>query len=168
MLDATTPNIHPCDPTPSGRPKSTLFNPSPAIACVGAPLGDQSYERVGCLRGHVEITEPSEPPAMIPDEQVVAMKSRVIDHGLEHLVKRATPDARPLPLTSVMLESLLKRRNAPRSFFSLAELDAISLFEDFPDDGEYRRFSRRSNQLSIHFVAQDIFRHLKCHWIRLP
>ena len=141
MLDATSPNFHPCDPTPSSRPRSALLNPSPTITCVGPSLGDQSYERAGCLRGHVETTEPSESPTVIPDEQVVAMKKQVIDHGSEHLVKRVTPNACPLPVTGVILESLLKRRDAPRCFFSLAELDAISLFEDFPDDGEYQRFS---------------------------
>ena len=118
---------------------------------------------MGCLRGHVEITEPVESPAMIPDEQVVAMKGQVIDHGSEHLFKSTTPNARPLPVTGVTLESLLKRRKAPRCFFSLADLDAISLFEDFPDDGEYQTFSHQSNRLHIHFIFQDIFRHLKCH-----
>lgn len=156
MLDATTPNFHPCDPTPSSRPKSALFNPSPALTCAWPSLGDRSYEQVACLRGHVEIIEPVESPAMIP-EQVVAIKGQVIDHGSEHLFKSATPNARPLPVTGVTLESLLKRREAPRCFFSLAELDAISLFEDFPDDGEYQRFSHQSNRLTFTSFFRTFF-----------
>lgn len=149
MLDATTPNLGPCDPTPSGRPRSASFNPSPVVTCVGPSLGDQDYEQMGCSWDHVvEITEPRESPAIIPDEQDVATKNQIIDSRPEHLVKRTPRNTAPLPLAGGLLGSLLKRRNASRCFFSVAELDVISSFGDLPDDGGYRRPSH-------HRIATD-------------
>ena len=142
MLVATTPLLSPCDPTPSGRPRSTStsLNPPP----VRPSLGDQRYEQAGCSQNHVEITESSESPAVVPDEQVIATKSLIVGHGPEHLIQRTSPNTGPLPPGGI-LESLLKRRNAPRCFFSLAELHAMSSFEDSDDDGGYQRFSNPSN-----------------------
>ena len=139
MLDATTPHLGPCDPMPSGRPRSASYNPSPVIPCVGPSLDGRGYEQVECLWEPVEITKPSESPAIISDEQAVATEEQAsIDHGPKHLIKGTNPNAGLLPPTGRILESLLKRRKAPRCFFSLAELDAISSFEDFPDDGGYQ------------------------------
>jgi hypothetical protein len=130
MLDATTPLLSPCDPTPPGRPRSGSLNSSPATTCAGPSLGDRSYEQVGCSQNHVEIAE---------------SKSLVAGHGPEHLIKRTSPNTDPLPPAGGILESPLKRRNAPRCFFSLAELHAISSFEDSSDDGGYQRFSNPGN-----------------------
>ena len=141
MLDATTPHLSPCDPTLSGRPRSTSLNPSPIVTCIGASLGDQNYEQVGCPQDQVEITESSESPSVVPDEQVIATKSQVVGHGTEHLIKRTSPNAGSLPPAGGILETLLKRRNAPRCFFSLAELHVMSSFEDSSDDGGYQTFS---------------------------
>ena len=138
MLDATTPHLSPCDPTLSGRPRSASLNPSPVITCTGPSLGDRSYERAGCSQDQVETTESSGSPAAIPDEQVLATEGLVVGHGLEHLIKRTRPNAGPLPAAGGILESLLKRRDAPRCFFSLAELHAMSSFEDSSDDGGYQ------------------------------
>jgi hypothetical protein len=139
MLDATTPLLGPCEPMPSGRPRSALLIPSPVITSAGPSLGGWSYEQVGSLRDPVEITEPSQSPATLPDEQVVATKEEEsMGQGPEHRIKGTTRNAGlPPPTTNSSLESLLKRRSVPRCFFSLAELDAISSFEDFPDDGGY-------------------------------
>ena len=94
---------------------------------------------MGCSRDYVEITESSESRAMIPDEQAIATKSQVVGHRPEHPIKRrSTQTSAP---AGAILGSLLKRRDAPRCFFSLAELRAISSFEDSPDDGGYWRFS---------------------------
>ena len=140
MLDATTPRVGSCDPTPSCRPRSAPFNPSPVIACTEPSFGNRSYEQVGCLRDHVEVTKPSESPATIPEEQAVATKNQVNHHGPEHLMEMETPNADPIPLAGAggPLGSLLKRRNAPRCFFSPVELY-------FPDDGRYQGFSDTSD-----------------------
>lgn len=138
MLDATTPHLSPCDPTLTGRPRSASLNPSPVITCTGPSLGDRSCKQVGCSQDQVEITESSGPPAVIPDEEVIPTEGQVVGHGLEHLIKRTRPNAGPLPAAGGMLESLLKRRNASRCFFSLAELHAMSSFEDSSDDGGYQ------------------------------
>ena len=140
MLDATTPHLNPCDPTLAGRPRSASLNPSPIITCTGALLGDRSYDQVGCSQDQVEITESSESSSVVPDERVIATKSQVVGYGLEHLIKRTSPNAGPLAPAGGILETLLKRRNAPRCFFSLAELHVMSSFEDSSDDGGYQRF----------------------------
>jgi hypothetical protein len=145
MLDATTPPLGPCDPTPSGRPRSASFNPSPVTTCVGPSLGGRSYEQAGCSQNHVEIPEPSESRAIIPDEQVAATKNQVAGHVSGHVTKGTSPNAGPLPAgwrcTGVAPQT---PHSAPRCFFSLAELHAMSSFEDSPDDGGYQGFSDTS------------------------
>jgi hypothetical protein len=138
LLDATTPYLDACDPVPPGRPRSASYNPppSPVIACAGPWLGGRGYEQVGCLRDHLEIVERCESPTTMSDDQVMAMEEQeVIDHEPEHLINGTPLNAGPPRPTGGILESPLKRRNAPRCFFSLAELDAISSYEGFPDDG---------------------------------
>ena len=141
MLDATTPHLSPCDPTLSSRPRSASLNPSPITTCIGPSLGDRSFEQAGCSQNQVEITESSESPSVILHEQVIATKSQVVGHEPEHLIKRTSPNAGLLPPAGGVLDTLLKRRNAPRCFFSLAELHVMSSFEDSSDDGGYQSFS---------------------------
>lgn len=140
MLDATTPLLSPCDPTPPGRPRCASLDSSPVTTCVGPSLGDRSCEQVACSQNIVKITESSGSPVVVPDEQAIATKIQVVGHGTEHLINRTGP----LPAGGI-LESLPKRRNAPRCFFSLAELHAISSFEDSSDDGGYQKFYNPSN-----------------------